>query len=221
MAFDTSGAGLTSQRARDRLVKQLSELGIRNAAVLEAVRQVPRHLFVEEALVHRAYENIALPIGYRQTVSQPYIVARMTETLLDGAPVRTVLEIGTGSGYQAAVLAHLVERVYSVERIHALSRSARELLSRLRINNVSVRHGDGAEGWPAKAPFDGILLTAAPREVPHELLVQLAPGGRLVAPVEGVDGRQQLVRYTHTEDAFVRDLLDAVCFVPMLSGSEQ
>ncbi|MCA1790488.1 MAG: protein-L-isoaspartate(D-aspartate) O-methyltransferase [Thioalkalivibrio sp.] len=221
MAFDTSGAGLTSQRARDRLVQQLSELGIRSAAVLEAIRQVPRHLFVEEALVHRAYENIALPIGYRQTVSQPYIVARMTETLLDGAPIRTVLEIGTGSGYQAAVLAQLVERVYSVERIHALSRSARELLSRLRINNVSVRHGDGAEGWPAKAPFDGILLTAAPREVPHELLVQLAPGGRLVAPVEGVDGRQQLVRYTHTEEAFVRDLLDAVCFVPMLSGSEQ
>ncbi len=220
MAIDISGAGLTSQRARDRLIKQLSELGIRNAAVLEAIRQVPRHLFVEEALVHRAYENIALPIGYRQTVSQPYIVARMTETLFDGAPVRTVLEIGTGSGYQAAVLAHLVERVCSVERIHALSRSARELLSRLRINNVSVRHGDGAEGWPAKAPFDGILLTAAPREVPHELLVQLAPGGRLVAPVEGVDGRQQLVRYTHTEEAFVRDLLDTVCFVPMLSGAE-
>lgn len=221
MVFDISGAGMTSQRARDRMITQLAGLGIRDAAVLEAIRQVPRHLFVEEALVHRAYENIALPIGYRQTVSQPLIVARMTEALLDGGPVRTVLEIGTGSGYQAAVLAKLVERVYSVERIQALSRSARELLSRLKINNVSVRHGDGAEGWEAKGPFDGILLTAAPREIPHALLTQLAAGGRLVAPLEGVDGRQQLVRYRHTEEAFVRELLDAVCFVPMLSGAEQ
>jgi protein-L-isoaspartate(D-aspartate) O-methyltransferase len=221
VVLDISGAGMTSQRARDRLVRELSELGIRNPTVLEAIRQVPRHLFVEEALVHRAYQNIALPIGYKQTVSQPFIVARMTEVLLDGGPVRTVLEVGTGSGYQAAVLAHLVERVYSVERIQALSRSARELLSRLRINNVSLRHGDGAEGWADKAPFDGILLTAAPREVPRALLTQLAPGGRLVAPVEGVDGRQQLVRYTQTEEAFVRDLLDTVCFVPMLSGAEQ
>lgn len=220
VAIDILGAGLTSQRARDRLVKQLAELGIRNTAVLEAIRKVPRHLFVEEALVHRAYENIALPIGYKQTVSQPFIVARMTEALLEGGPVHAVLEVGTGSGYQAAVLAHLVDRVYSVERIRALSRSARELLTRLRINNVSLLHGDGAQGWPAKAPFDGILLTAAPREVPQELLTQLAPGGRLVAPVEHVDGRQQLVRYTHTAEAFVRDLLDTVCFVPMLSGAE-
>ncbi len=219
--LDISGAGMTSQRARDRMITQLSGLGIRDPAVLEAIRQVPRHLFIEEALVHRAYENIALPIGYRQTVSQPYIVARMTEALLDGGAVRTVLEVGTGSGYQAAVLAKLVDRVYSVERIQALSRTARELLSRLRINNVSVRHGDGAEGWAAKGPFDGILLTAAPREIPHTLLTQLAPGGRLVAPLEGVDGRQQLVRYRHTEEAFVRELLDAVCFVPMLSGAEQ
>lgn len=219
--LDISGAGMTSQRARDRMITQLSGLGIRDPAVLEAIRQVPRHLFIEEALVHRAYENIALPIGYRQTVSQPYIVARMTEALLDGGAVRTVLEVGTGSGYQAAVLAKLVDRVYSVERIQALSRTARELLSRLRINNVSVRHGDGAEGWAAKGPFDGILLTAAPREIPHTLLTQLAQGGRLVAPLEGVDGRQQLVRYRHTEEAFVRELLDAVCFVPMLSGAEQ
>jgi protein-L-isoaspartate(D-aspartate) O-methyltransferase len=176
VAIDILGAGLTSQRSRDRLVQQLADLGIRNTAVLEAIRQVPRHLFVEEALVHRAYENIALPIGYKQTVSQPFIVARMTEALLEGGPVHTVLEVGTGSGYQAAVLAHLVDRVYSVERIRALSRSARELLTRLRINNVSLLHGDGAQGWPARAPFDGILLTAAPREVPHELLTQLAPG---------------------------------------------
>jgi len=144
----------------------------------------------------------------------------MTEALLENGPVKTVLEVGTGSGYQAAVLARVCERVYSVERILALSRGARELLSRLKIDNVSVLHGDGARGWPSRGPFDGILLTAAPREVPHELLVQLAPGGRLVAPVEARDGRQQLVRYTQTDEAFVRDLLDAVCFVPMLSGAE-
>ncbi len=221
MPADAAGAGLTSQRARDRLVRQLEQQGIRDPRVLEAIRSVPRHLFVEEALSHRAYENIALPIGHRQTISQPFIVARMTEALLEGGPVRTVLEIGTGSGYQAAVLAQIVERVYSIERIQALSREARELLSRLGINNVNLRHGDGAEGWPERAPYDGIILTAAPREVPEPLLVQLAPGGRLVAPVEGADGRQLLVRYTHTPDAFVRDVLDAVMFVPMLSGAEQ
>jgi len=221
VVLDLEGAGLTSRRARDRLVLQLSQLGIADARVLEAIRQVPRHLFVEEVLVHRAYENIALPIGYQQTISQPFIVAHMTAALREGGALRTVLEVGTGSGYQAAVLAHLVERVYSVERIQALSRSARELLSRLKINNVSLRHADGAVGWAAKGPFDGILLTAAPREVPHDLLTQLAPGGRLVAPVEGLDGRQQLVRYTHTEEAYVRDILDPVCFVPMLSGAEQ
>ncbi|MGM0552931.1 MAG: protein-L-isoaspartate(D-aspartate) O-methyltransferase [Pseudomonadota bacterium] len=221
MPADAVGAGLTSQRARDRLVRQLEEQGIRDPRVLEAIRSVPRHLFVEEALSHRAYENTALPIGHRQTISQPFIVARMTEALLEGGPLRTVLEIGTGSGYQAAVLAQIVERVYSVERIQALSREARELLSRLGINNVNLRHGDGAEGWPERAPFDGIILTAAPREVPEALLMQLAPGGRLVAPVQGADGRQLLVRYTHTPDAFVRDVLDAVMFVPMLSGAEQ
>ncbi|OOC10127.1 MULTISPECIES: protein-L-isoaspartate(D-aspartate) O-methyltransferase [Thioalkalivibrio] len=221
MVSDASGAGLTSGRARDRLVRILEQQGIRDPRVLEAIRSVPRHLFVEEALSHRAYENIALPIGHRQTISQPFIVARMTEALLEGGPVSTVLEIGTGSGYQAAVLAQIVDRVYSIERIQALTRSARELLSRLGINNVNLRHGDGAEGWPEKTPYDGIILTAAPREVPETLLTQLAPGGRLVAPVEGPDGRQQLVRYTRTEEAFVRDVLDAVMFVPMLPGAEQ
>ncbi|WP_026287705.1 protein-L-isoaspartate(D-aspartate) O-methyltransferase [Thioalkalivibrio sp. ALJ24] len=221
MVNDPSGAGLTSRRARDRLVRILEQQGIRDRRVLEAIRSVPRHLFVEEALSHRAYENIALPIGHRQTISQPFIVARMTEALLEAGPMSTVLEIGTGSGYQAAVLAQLVDRVFSIERIQALSRSARELLSRLGINNVNLRHGDGAEGWPERAPYDGIILTAAPRDVPETLLTQLAPGGRLVAPVEGPDGRQQLVRYTRTDDAYVRDILDAVMFVPMLSGAEQ
>ncbi|AKJ94889.1 MULTISPECIES: protein-L-isoaspartate(D-aspartate) O-methyltransferase [Thioalkalivibrio] len=221
MVPDATGAGLTSQRARDRLVRLLEGQGIRDPRVLEAIRSIPRHLFVEEALSHRAYENTALPIGHRQTISQPFIVARMTEALLEGERPRTVLEIGTGSGYQAAVLAQIVDRVFSVERIQALSRNARELLSRLGINNVNLRHSDGADGWPDKAPFDGIILTAAPKEVPEALLTQLALGGRLVAPVEGPDGRQQLVRYTRTEEAYVRDILDAVMFVPMLPGAEQ
>ncbi|WP_019626077.1 protein-L-isoaspartate(D-aspartate) O-methyltransferase [Thioalkalivibrio sp. ALJT] len=221
MASDAAGAGLTSQRARDRLVRLLEEQGIGDPRVLEVMRTIPRHLFVEEALRHRAYENTALPIGHRQTISQPFIVARMTEALLEGGPLRKVLEVGTGSGYQAAVLAQLVGRVYSVERIQVLSRDARELLSQLGINNVNLRHGDGNEGWPERAPFDGIILTAAPREVPETLLMQLAPDGRLVAPVESGSGRQQLVRYTRTEEAFVRDILDAVMFVPMLPGAEQ
>lgn len=221
MVPDAAGAGLTSQRARDRLIRVLEGQGIRDPRVLDAIRSIPRHLFVEEALSHRAYENTALPIGHRQTISQPFIVARMTEALLEGGPVRTVLEVGTGSGYQAAVLAQIVDRVYSVERIQALSRGARELLSRLGINNVNLRHSDGAEGWPEKAPFDGIILTAAPKEVPEALLTQLAPGGRLVAPVESGAGRQQLVRFTRTDEAYVRDILDAVMFVPMLPGAEQ
>lgn len=221
MVPDAAGAGLTSQRARDRLIRVLEGQGIRDPRVLDAIRSIPRHLFVEEALSHRAYENTALPIGHRQTISQPFIVARMTEALLEGGPIRTVLEVGTGSGYQAAVLAQIVDRVYSVERIQALSRGARELLSRLGINNVNLRHSDGAEGWPEKAPFDGIILTAAPKEVPEALLTQLAPGGRLVAPVESGAGRQQLVRFTRTDEAYVRDILDAVMFVPMLPGAEQ
>ncbi|WP_018140533.1 protein-L-isoaspartate(D-aspartate) O-methyltransferase [Thioalkalivibrio sp. ALJ7] len=221
MVPDAAGAGLTSQRARDRLIRVLEGQGIRDPRVLDAIRSIPRHLFVEEALSHRAYENTALPIGHRQTISQPFIVARMTEALLEGGPVRTVLEVGTGSGYQAAVLAQIVDRVYSVERIQALSRGARELLSRLGINNVNLRHSDGADGWPEKAPFDGIILTAAPKEVPEALLTQLAPGGRLVAPVESGAGRQQLVRFTRTDEAYVRDILDAVMFVPMLPGAEQ
>ncbi|WP_038054374.1 protein-L-isoaspartate(D-aspartate) O-methyltransferase [Thioalkalivibrio sp. ALJ1] len=221
MVPDAAGAGLTSQRARDRLIRVLEGQGIRDPRVLDAIRSIPRHLFVEEALSHRAYENTALPIGHRQTISQPFIVARMTEALLEGGPIRTVLEVGTGSGYQAAVLAQIVDRVYSVERIQALSRGARELLSRLGINNVNLRHSDGAEGWPEKAPFDGIILTAAPKEVPEALLTQLAPGGRLVAPVESGTGRQQLVRFTRTDEAYVRDILDAVMFVPMLPGAEQ
>lgn len=213
------GNGLTSQRSRERLVRELKVAGIRDPNVLDAIREVPRHLFVEEALTHRAYENIALPIGYRQTISQPYVVARMSECAVENAEsCHSVLEIGTGSGYQAAVLSRLFDRVYSIERIQALSRSARELLTRLKINNVSLRHGDGNLGWPERAPFDAILLTAAPREVPHVLLTQLAQGGRLIAPVGEPDGPQSLEVYRFVDDAYVREVLDSVVFVPMLPG---
>jgi protein-L-isoaspartate(D-aspartate) O-methyltransferase len=214
-----SGIGMTSQRTRDRLVRQLEEAGIRNRRVLDVIRHTPRHLFVDEAMASRAYENTALPIGYGQTISQPYVVARMTEALLEGGPRRKVLEVGTGSGYQAAVLAPLVERVYSVERIQGLQRRAREVLSALRIRNVSLKHSDGGWGWPEQAPFDAIMLTAAPREVPEALLQQLGQGGVLVAPVGEEGGTQKLIRITRTANAFEQEVLESVSFVPMLPGT--
>jgi protein-L-isoaspartate(D-aspartate) O-methyltransferase len=213
------GIGMTSQRTRDRLVRQLEEAGIRDRRVLEVIRQTPRHLFVDEAMSSRAYENTALPIGFGQTISQPYVVARMTEAVLEGGPRRKVLEVGTGSGYQAAVLAQLVSRVHSVERILGLQRRAREVLSSLRIRNVSLKHSDGAWGWPEQGPFDAILLTAAPRDVPEALLEQLALGGVLVAPIGEGGGVQQLVRITRNPHAFEQRLIEAVSFVPMLPGT--
>lgn len=213
------GIGMTSQRTRDRLVRQLEEAGIRDRRVLEVIRQTPRHLFVDEAMASRAYENTALPIGFGQTISQPYVVARMTEAVLEGGPRSRVLEVGTGSGYQAAVLAQLVPRVHSVERILGLQRRAREVLSSLRIRNVSLKHSDGAWGWPEQGPFDAILLTAAPRDVPEALLEQLALGGVLVAPIGEGGGAQQLVRITRNPHAFEQRLIEAVSFVPMLPGT--
>jgi protein-L-isoaspartate(D-aspartate) O-methyltransferase len=213
------GIGMTSQRTRDRLVRQLEEAGIRDRRVLEVIRQTPRHLFVDEAMASRAYENTALPIGFGQTISQPYVVARMTEAVLEGGPRSKVLEVGTGSGYQAAVLAQLVARVHSVERILGLQRRAREVLSSLRIHNVSLKHSDGSRGWPEQGPFDAILLTAAPREVPETLLEQLALGGVLVAPIGEGGGAQQLVRITRNAHAFEQRLIEAVSFVPMLPGT--
>ncbi|MFW5453277.1 protein-L-isoaspartate(D-aspartate) O-methyltransferase [Thioalkalivibrio sulfidiphilus] len=210
---------MTSQRTRDRLVRQLEEAGIRNRRVLDVIRHTPRHLFVDEAMASRAYENTALPIGYGQTISQPYVVARMTEALLEGGPRRKVLEVGTGSGYQAAVLAPLVERVYSVERIQGLQRRAREVLSTLRIRNVSLKHSDGGWGWPEQAPFDAIMLTAAPREIPEALLQQLGEGGVLVAPVGDEGGSQKLIRITRTANGFEQEVLESVSFVPMLPGT--
>lgn len=213
-----TGIGMTSQRTRDRLVRRLEEAGIRHRRVLGVIASTPRHLFVDEAMASRAYENTALPIGFGQTISQPYVVARMTEALLEGGACGRVLEVGTGSGYQAAVLAPLVERVYSVERILGLQRRARETLSTLRIRNVSLKHSDGSWGWPEQGPFEGIILTAAPREVPDALLAQLAVGGVLVAPVGEEGGGQRLVRVIRHADAYEQQPLEAVSFVPMLPG---
>ena len=178
----------------------------------------PRHIFLDEALAHRAYEDSALPIGYQQTLSQPYIVARMTELLLAGGPLRRVLEVGTGSGYQTAILAQLVERVYSVERIRPLQEKARHRLQSLGLRNIHYRHADGGFGWSDKGPFDGILSAAAPEQVPAELLAQLAPGGRLVIPV-GSQRRQHLHVYQKKADGEIQtNVVEPVLFVPLLSG---
>lgn len=213
-----SGIGMTSARTRDRLVQRLRENGIRSETVLERIRSVPRHIFVDEALASRAYEDTALPIGFGQTISQPWIVARMTEALLDGGPLFNVLEVGTGCGYQTAVLAGLVDKLYTIERIEPLLTRARARLKELGIRNVRFRHADGALGWPAHAPYDGILVAAAPLTVPDALLEQLKVGGRLVVPV-GPEGAQELVRYTRREQKLDRQSLGAVAFVPLLGGT--
>jgi protein-L-isoaspartate(D-aspartate) O-methyltransferase len=213
-----SGIGMTSARTRDRLVQRLREQGIANMAVLDRIRNVPRHIFVDEALASRAYEDTALPIGFGQTISQPYIVARMTEALLEGGPLTKVLEIGTGCGYQTAVLAPMVGRMYSVERIEGLQKRARALLKELDIRNVRFRHGDGAEGWKSQAPFDGILVAAAALNVPEALVNQLAVGGRLIIPA-GAEGGQQLLRITRREQGIERKSLGPVSFVPLLGGT--
>jgi protein-L-isoaspartate(D-aspartate) O-methyltransferase len=214
------GIGMTSARTRERLVQRLKEQGIKDMRVLDRIRNVPRHLFVDEALASRAYEDTALPIGFGQTISQPYVVARMTEALLAAGPVHKVLEIGTGCGYQSAVLAPLVGEIYTIERIASLVARARRALRELKIRNVHFRHDDGNVGWSARAPFEGILLTAAPHAVPQALFDQLAVGGRLIAPV-GPEGRQELTRYTKTETRVQRESLGAVSFVPLLSGVQR
>jgi len=187
--------------------------------VLQVMRELPRHLFVDEALASRAYEDSPLPIGRGQTISQPYTVARMTQTLLASGPCLTVLEVGTGSGFQTAVLAALVRRVYSIERIQALHVRAQERLRMLAVRNVRFRHADGYLGWPEYAPFDGILVTAAPRAVPRALAEQLAPHGCLVLPM-GEGERQVLVRVTRDGDGFAQEVLEPASFVPLLGGIE-
>jgi len=213
-----AGIGMTSARTRARMVERLREQGIRDEVVISAMEAVPRHIFVEEALAIRAYEDSPLPIGSGQTISQPYVVARMTELLRAGRDLPRVLEIGTGCGYQTAVLAPLVGRVYSIERIEALLKRARARLKDLQIRNTRFRHGDGTQGWKTQAPFDGILIAAAPLSVPEALIEQLAIGGRLIVPV-GPEGEQQLVRLTRREQGIERRLLGAVAFVPLLGGT--
>jgi protein-L-isoaspartate(D-aspartate) O-methyltransferase len=219
--FTRNGIGMTSARTRERLVERLKAEGIRNAAVLERIRAVPRHLFVDEALASRAYEDTALPIGFGQTISQPYIVAAMTGALIEGAAKKLtrVLEIGTGCGYQTAVLAPFVQHLYSVERIAPLLQRARTMLAELRVSNVSLRHADGWHGWRSQAPFQGILAAAAPEFVPPELLEQLDDGGRLVIPI-GARGQQMLLRVTRNGDEFTREELLPVSFVPFVEGTE-
>ncbi|MBI2994892.1 MAG: protein-L-isoaspartate(D-aspartate) O-methyltransferase [Gammaproteobacteria bacterium] len=217
MAGDFRGIGMTSQRSRDRLVSQLREMGIQSKKVLELVRNTPRHIFIDEALASRAYDNTALPIGFNQTISQPYIVACMTEALLaDGLP-ETVLEIGTGCGYQTVILSKLAKKVYSVERIEALVHRARQNFRALDCRNIFVRHGDGNLGWMERAPFDAILVAAAPLGVPPALLEQLASGGRLIIPVGG-SGHQELLSIRRTAEGYEERRLDWVSFVPMIEG---
>jgi protein-L-isoaspartate(D-aspartate) O-methyltransferase len=211
------GSGMTSQRARDRLVARLREEGIRDPRVLDLIRTTPRHLFIDEALASRAYEDVALPIGLGQTISQPWVVARMTELLIECGIPKRVLEIGTGSGYQAAVLASLVETVYTVERIEELLRAARRRFRNMKLENIRTRHDDGNVGWPSEAPFDAIVLTAAGESVPRKLLEQLSPQGVLVAPL-GPPGKQKLTRMRKQDGEWASDQLEEVSFVPLLGG---
>lgn len=210
---------MTSQRTRDRLIDRLRSKGIQNEQVLEAMRVMPRHLFVDEAMSSRSYEDTALPIGHGQTISQPFIVARMTEVLLSRGTPDVVLEVGTGSGYQAAILSQLVPKVYSVERIVALQKQARERYHMLGINNISLKHSDGSWGWPQHGPYKAIIVTAAPEQVPPSLLEQLDIGGMLVIPVGSQQGAQKLLLITREVDQYVEEELDAVKFVPLLNGA--
>jgi len=215
--LDVSGVGMTSQRTRNRLTDRLREQGILNEAVLQVMASTPRHLFVDEALAHRAYEDTALPIGNSQTISQPYIVARMTELLFRDAQPESVLEVGTGSGYQTAILAQLVDQVFTVERISKLLDRALGRFRQLGLHQIKSKYDDGHLGWAEKGPFDAIIVTASPREVPSALLVQLAPGGRLIIPI-GDPETQTLTMVERSSDGFDTTLVEPVRFVPLLGG---
>lgn len=215
---DINGIGMTSRRTRERLIRRLEEQGISDERVLDVMLNMPRHLFVDEALSHRAYEDTALPIGQGQTISQPYSVARMTQLLLNGGELERVLEIGTGCGYQTAILSRLVKRVYSVERINKLLIGAKQRFRALKLHNIQARHTDGGWGWEQNGPYDGIIVTAAPEEIPQSLLEQLAIGGRLVIPVGGQGADQTLAIITRTESGYEREDSERVSFVPMLGG---
>ena len=212
------GIGMTSRRTRERMINRLIDQGISNHKILDAMRNVPRHLFMDDALASRAYEDTALPIGHGQTISQPYIVAKMTELLVDQRHLKNVLEIGTGCGYQTAVLAHLIEHVNTVERIYPLYKQAKDRLWELDIRNVSYLHSDGGWGWQEKAPFDGILVAAAPPEIPEKLLEQMSVGGIMLIPIGKERGIQELQRVIRTESGYEIECLELVSFVPFLSG---
>ena len=210
------GIGMTSQRTRERMLVRLREQGIRDEVTLSAMGTIPRHRFVDEAIASRAYEDVALPIGYGQTISQPYIVARMTEVLRGGGTLDKVLEIGTGCGYQTAVLSKVAKEVYSLERIRPLLLKARGHLRELKLSNIKLQHADGTMGLPELAPFDGIMVTAASGHIPEDLLQQLAIGGRMVIPV-GTD-EQTLFLIERTATEYRQTKLEAVKFVPLLGG---
>ncbi len=215
--MNLNGVGMTSQRTRDRLTQRLRDQGIVDERILDIINSTPRHAFIDEALAHRAYEDTALPIGFNQTISQPYIVARMTEVLLAEGPLKSVLEVGTGSGYQAAVLAQLVDKIYTVERISGLREKATARFRMLGLRNIISKYADGGMGWPERGPFDGIIVTASPRRVSEELIEQLAEGGRMIVPV-GVADRQELVLVVKTADGITSEVLEAVKFVPLVGG---
>ncbi|MCW8929536.1 MAG: protein-L-isoaspartate(D-aspartate) O-methyltransferase [Gammaproteobacteria bacterium] len=217
MSHSITGVGMTSQRTRDRLITILRENNIKNEEVLNVIASVPRHLFMDEALSSRAYDNISLPIGHGQTISQPYMVARMTELLLEGGNVKRVLEVGTGSGYQTAILSKLVFSVFTVERIKPLLDSAKEKFRQFKLNNVLTRYSDGEWGWPEKAPYDAIIVTAAPEKLPTSLLEQLVDGGKLIIPM-GKKGDQELLLFQRVGDKFHKKVLEKVSFVPLLKG---
>lgn len=215
-SLSLTGIGMTSPRTRKRLVERLRDKGIRNEEVLKVIEGTPRHIFLDEALAHRAYEDTALPIGHNQTISQPYTVARMTELLLETSP-RRVLELGTGSGYQAAVLAQLVDEVYSVERIAPLLERAKERFRILNLRNLSARHSDGGMGWPERGPFDAVIVTAAPAELPVELLRQMKEGARMIVPIGGAD--QSLTVVTKRGNSYEQKVVEPAMFVPFLPGT--
>lgn len=217
MNLRLQGIGMTSRRTRERMVKRLREQGICNPAVLEAMLETPRHIFVEDAFASRAYEDTALPIGFNQTISQPYVVARMTELLLEHGPLDKVLEVGTGSGYQTAILAQLAKRVHSVERIYPLQQRARRCLQDLHLRNVRLKHSDGGWGWEEYAPYDGILVTAAPPELPQALLEQMARRSVMVIPI-GQGREQMLQRVVRTELGYRIEEIEPVVFVPLVAG---
>ena len=218
-SVELAGIGMTSQRTRERLINRLTEQGITNQKVLDVIRSTPRHIFLDEALSHRAYEDTALPIGFSQTLSQPYIVARMTEILLSAGPLCKILEIGTGSGYQSAILAQLVTEVHTVERIEPLLIKAKQRFRKLGLTNVSANLSDGCFGWEKQAPYDGIITTAAPQAIPEDLLSQLAPNGLLVIPVGSGESQDlRLVKRIEDSSEFDQIIVEKVKFVPLLSG---